>query len=181
MENKNTDIVEETKISKKPYELYFRSLRTKDGKDIWEIAKASGTLDLNSPYHYLIMCRHFGLTGLVAETQGRIVGFVTAYIPPETPDTLFVWQVAVDESARGSGIAKRMLVRVFENAKAVGVRYLSATITPSNQASINLFTAVARELKADFMFEGEFFSAADFGPNVHEPEVFFQIGPVPEV
>lgn len=167
-------------MDKRQNQVIFRNPRSRDGKRIWEIAKTSGSLDLNSVYHYLILCRHFGSTGLVAELGGRMVGFVTAYIPPADFRTLFVWQVAVHASARGLGIGKGMLRRVFENAESMGVRYLSATITPANKASIALFTAAARELKAPFVFEEEFFSAADFGPSVHEPEFLFQIGPVPE-
>lgn len=164
-------------------EICFRNPRTRDGIRVWEIAKASRTLDLNSVYHYLIMCRHFRGTSLVAEARSQggdaVVGFVTAYVPPETPETVFVWQVAVDAAARGRGIAREMLVRVFENAAKSGIRYLAATITPSNAASIRLFTAAARELGAPFVFEEEFFAAADFGPNVHEPERLFRIGPCP--
>lgn len=158
--------------------IVFRNPTTEDGKSFWEITKASGTLDLNSVYHYLIMCRHFGRTGLVAQKQGQVVGFVTAYIPPPSPDTIFVWQVAVDEKERGQGLGVHLLTRVFQNAKAFGVQYLDATITPSNQASIGLFTAAARALEAPFVFKNEFFSAADFGQNVHEAEMLFHIGPI---
>lgn len=156
----------------------FRHPTADDGRRLWEITKASGALDLNSVYHYLIMCRHFGRTSLVAERQGRVVGFVTAYIPPESPETIFVWQVAVDAAERGQGLGCRLLTRVVENARKYGARFLDATITPSNQASIGLFTATARQLEAPFAFEEEFFSATDFGKNTHEAEVLFHIGPI---
>ena len=149
-----------------------------DGKQLWEITKASGSLDLNSVYHYLIMCRHFGGTSLVAERQGRVVGFVTAYIPPASAETIFVWQVAVDASQRGQGVGVQLLTHVVENARKMGVKYLDATITPSNRASIGLFTAAARALNAPFAFEEEFFSATDFGETTHEAEVLFHIGPI---
>ena len=159
-------------------DIVFRHPAADDGRQLWEITKASGSLDLNSVYHYLIMCRHFGRTSLVAERQGRVVGFVTAYIPPASADTIFVWQVAVDASERGRGLGVQLLTRVFENARACGVKNLDATITPSNKASIGLFTAAARALKARFVFEEEFFSAADFGKTTHEAEVLFHIGPI---
>jgi len=159
--------------------IVFRHPDAADGKDLWEITKASGSLDLNSVYHYLIMCRHFGETSLVAERQGQVVGFVTAYIPPASLETIFVWQVAVDANERGQGLGVQLLTHVFENAHKMGAKYLDATITPSNRASIGLFTAAARSLDAPFVFEEEFFSAADFGKNVHEAEVLFHIGPIP--
>ncbi len=166
-----------TENSRKKTGIVFRNPKTRDGKYFWEIAKASKVLDVNSPYHYLIMCRHFGKTCIVAEKQGRVIGFVTAYIPPDSPDSLFVWQVAVDEKERGQGLGVQMLINAFKNSKALNIKNLNATITPSNQASINLFTAVARELNSPFEFEKEFFSATNFGQNNHEPEMLFHIGP----
>jgi len=167
-----------TENSRKTAGIVFRNPKTEDGKYFWEIAKASKTLDVNSAYHYLIMCRHFGKACIAAERQGQVVGFVTAYIPPDSPDTVFVWQVAVDEKERGQGLGMQMLINVVKNVKALNVKNLDATITPSNQASINLFTAAARELNAPFEFEKEFFSAANFGQNDHEPEMLFHIGPI---
>ena len=159
-------------------DIIFRNPTTGDGKDLWEITKASGTLDVNSTYHYLIMCRHFKETCIVAEKQGHTVGFVTAYIPPDSPDTVFVWQVAVDEKERGQGLGVLLLTNLFDNVTEFDVKNLDATITPSNQASIRLFSAAARRLNAPFEFEQEFFSAADFGQNAHETEILFHIGPV---
>jgi L-2,4-diaminobutyric acid acetyltransferase len=164
--------------SRKRNEIVFRYPKIQDGKYFWEIAKASKTLDVNSAYHYLIMCRHFGRTCIAAEKQGRIIGFVTAYIPTDSPDTIFIWQVAVNEKERGQGLGAHMLLNVFKNVKTLSVKNLDATITPSNQASIKLFTAVARKLKAPFEFEKEFFSEANFGQNAHEPEILFHIGPI---
>jgi L-2,4-diaminobutyric acid acetyltransferase len=157
--------------------IIFRNPTTNDGKYFWEIAKASKTLDVNSTYHYLIMCRHFAKTCLAAEKNGQVIGFVTAYIPPNSPDTVFVWQVAVDERHRGQGLGVQMLVSLYKNLKILNIKNLEATITPSNHASIKLFTAVARELKASFEFEKDFFSATHFGENVHEPEILFHIDP----
>jgi L-2,4-diaminobutyric acid acetyltransferase len=166
-----------TKKSQLSDSIIFRPPKTDDGKYFWEIAKASKTLDVNSIYHYLIMCRHFGKTCLAAEKQGRVVGFITAYIPPGSPDTVFVWQVAVDEKERGQGLGVQMLVTLFKKLKILNIKHLDATITPSNQASVKLFMAVARELKSSFEFEKEFFPAVNFGENIHEPEILFHIGP----
>jgi len=159
-------------------DIVFQNPDTEDGKYFWEIAKASKTLDVNSIYHYLIMCRHFGSTCIAAKKRGQVVGFVTGYIPPDSPDTIFVWQVAVDERHRGRGLGVQMLVNIFNKAKAVNIKNLDATITPSNLASVNLFKATARVLNAPFEFEKEFFSAENFGKNVHEPEILFHIGPI---
>jgi L-2,4-diaminobutyric acid acetyltransferase len=159
-------------------EIMFRHPDTEDGKHLWEITRHSGTLDLNSPYHYLIMCRHFGSTSVVAEINGTIVGFVTAYIPPESRNTLFVWQIAVNKSAQGKGLAKKMLVFAFKNAANNPLAFLEATITPSNTASIHLFSSVAQAFDAPFDFSETYFSEEDFGTGAHEPETLVRIGPI---
>jgi L-2,4-diaminobutyric acid acetyltransferase len=159
--------------------IVFRRPETSNGKDIYEIARAAGTLDLNSAYHYLLLCRYFAGTSMIAERQGRVIGFCTAFTPPEAPDTVFVWQVAVDHQERGQGIGVRILIEIIHNLKALNIKYLDATITPSNIASIKLFTSAAQKLNAPFTFEKDFFTAADFGENVHEPEKLFHIGPIP--
>lgn len=157
--------------------IIFRNPDIKDGKKLWGITKRSGELDLNSPYHYLIMCSHFAHTSIVAEKKREIVGFVTAYIPPPSPETVFVWQVAVDKKFRGEGVAGGMLAAVINNALKLNVRYLDATITPSNLASINLFTSTAKRLNAPFEFETVCFSETDLGGG-HEPEKLFRMGPI---
>jgi L-2,4-diaminobutyric acid acetyltransferase len=159
--------------------IVFRRPETRDGKDIYEIARASETLDLNSAYHYLLLCRYFADTSMIAEKQGLVIGFCTAFTPPEAPDTIFVWQVAVDHQERGQGIGVRILIEIINNLRSLKIKYLDATITSSNIASIKLFTSAAQQLNAPFTFEKDFFTAADFGENVHEPEKLFHIGPIP--
>jgi L-2,4-diaminobutyric acid acetyltransferase len=150
----------------------------RDGAALWRIARDSGALDLNSSYSYLLWCRDFARTSVVARGRdGAPVGFVTGYIRPDRPRTLVVWQVAVDAAHRGRGLAARMLDGLTRLVCARGVRELETTITPDNAASIRLFTAygerhgasVAREV----LFDGGLF------PDGHQPEVLYRIGPLP--
>lgn len=161
--------------------IIFRKPETRDGKYLWKLAGTSKTIDANSPYHYLLMCRVFADTCLVAEKQDRIIGFCTAFIPPGKPDTVFVWQVAVDHRERGQGIGVRIITEIIYNIRALNIKFLDATITASNIASIKLFTSAARQLNAPFAFETTFFDAFDFGQNIHEPEKLFRIGPIPRL
>lgn len=164
------------RVSEPESGLIIRQATVKDGKRLWEIARDSGSLDLNSKYYYLLMCRHFGDTSVVAEKDGTVVGFVTSYRPPESPETIFVWQVAVDARARGLGVASKMLMTMIDNNRD-DVRYLSATVTPSNAASIGLFTAVAKRLEAPWEFSEVYFHEEDFPEGGHEQEKLFRIGP----
>ena len=129
-----------------------RAATPADARAMWTMAKESGALDLNSPYAYLLAGHHFGSTSVVAEDDGgNVVGFVMAYPPPTAPHQVFVWQVAVDPSQRGTGIAHRMLNEVIDLAvSGHGVTTMTATVTPSNEASRRLFQSVARSRDARF-------------------------------
>ncbi|WP_183649166.1 diaminobutyrate acetyltransferase [Prauserella isguenensis] len=147
-----------------------------DGAALWRIARDSQKLDLNSSYAYLLWCRDFADTSVVARADGEPVGFVMGYRRPATPDSLLVWQVAVDDSQRGRGLAGKMLDALFERATSTGVRYLDTTITPDNDASIRLFTSFAKRWDAT-LERSEFLAAAEF-PEPHEPEDLFRVGPL---
>ncbi|MFC4908078.1 diaminobutyrate acetyltransferase [Actinomadura gamaensis] len=151
----------------------------RDGPELWRMARDSAVLDVNSPYSYTLWCRDFAATSIVAREdtpQGRPCGFVTGYLRPDAPATLFVWQVAVDREHRGHGLARRMLDGLAERLVPRGARALEATVTPDNTASTALFTSFARDHGAELT------RSPLFGPDVlaggHEPEVLFRIGPL---
>lgn len=150
-----------------------------DGAALWRIARDSRKLDLNSPYAYLLWCRDFAETSVVAKVDGSPVGFVIAYRRPQAPDTALVWQVAVDASQRGQGLGGTLLDELFKRLSGQGVRYLETTITPGNKASINLFTSFARRwdaaLESSTLFAGTDFPSDD---EAHEQEDLFRIGPL---
>ncbi|CAN0046384.1 unnamed protein product, partial [Chrysoparadoxa australica] len=155
----------------------FRSPALDDGAAIWQLVVGTGVLDANSPYAYLLVAEHFAATSVVAELDGRVVGFISAYCPPDKTDTVFVWQVGVAEAGRGRGIATRMLQDIVLRPACAGVSYLDTTIGPSNDASMALFRGFARRMHAD-VNETELFPAAAFpGDGEHEPEILFRIGP----
>src|SRR5690625_1261392 len=72
--------------------LLLRSPVKEDGRFIHQLIRQCPPLDLNSIYTYLLLCEHFSQTCVVAEIDGRICGFVSAYRHPERTDVLFVWQ-----------------------------------------------------------------------------------------
>jgi L-2,4-diaminobutyric acid acetyltransferase len=150
-----------------------------DGAAIWRIARDSEVLDLNSSYSYLLWCRDFAATSVVARgADGEPIAFVTGYIRPERPGTLVVWQVAVDKEHRGRGLAGTLLEALTQRvAAAYGVDSIETTVTPDNTASDRLFTSFAARrgasLEREVLFDGGLFP--DGG---HEPEVLYRIGPI---
>ncbi|MER7949480.1 diaminobutyrate acetyltransferase [Streptomyces sp. NPDC096079] len=150
-----------------------------DGAELWRIARGSGELDLNSPYSYLLWCRDFADTTAVArDASGRPVGFVTGYLRPDAPGTLFVWQVAVEDSHRGTGVAGTLLDALSARVAAEhGLDRVEATVTPGNQASDRLFRSYARRHGAD-VTRDVLFPSASFPVSGHEAEVLYGIGPL---
>lgn len=147
-----------------------------DGAALWRIARDSQKLDLNSSYAYLLWCVDFADTSVVARVDGEPVGFVIGYRRPTTNDSALVWQVAVDASQRGRGLAGRLLDALFTRLVAEGVRYLDTTVTPDNEPSIRLFEAFAKRWQAT-LTRSPLLASADF-PDEHEPEDLFRIGPL---
>lgn len=151
-----------------------------DGAVLWTLAGAAGGLDRNTPYAYLLWCRDFAGSTVVAAAGDDLVGFVTGYRRPDAPDTLFVWQVAVHPEARRRGLAAAMLEWLVDQ---VGPTWLEATVTPSNAPSSGLFRAFAERRRAA-LAESELFSTFDF-PSLdteeHEAENLVRIGPLGSV
>ncbi len=154
----------------------FREPRNSDGAAIYQLVRACPPLDLNSAYAYLLVCAHHAKTSIVAETPDGISGFVSAYRVPASPETLFVWQVAVAPVARGQGLALQMLEQLLARPALAGCHWLETTVTPSNKGSRRVFERLAMHLNARSE-ERDFFTAKDFEDPHHEPEMLIRIGP----
>jgi len=149
-----------------------------DGALLWTLARDSGGIDLNSPYAYMMQCRNFKNTCMVAEVFGAPAGFVTAHRVSGRTDVLFVWQVAVLREFRGLGIAHRLLAGLVEQAACLGVRKLEATVTQSNKASEALFTAFAKARGAKLDIRAGFVETDFPEDERHEAERLFTIQPI---
>jgi L-2,4-diaminobutyric acid acetyltransferase len=143
---------------------------------MWRIARDSETLDLNSPYSYLLWCRDFAGTSVIARDGEEACGFITGYVRPDEVGTLFVWQVAVDRRYRGQGVAGRMLGYLGDKVAAEGRRYLEATVTSDNTASGRMFESFARD-RGCVIERRPLFSSEQF-PIHHPTEVLLRIGPL---
>lgn len=145
-----------------------------DGTAMWRIARDSHTLDLNSSYAYVLWARDFAATSVIATVDGQPAGFLTAYVRPDQPTTLMVWQVAVDAAFRGRRLAARMLDHVVSSVPRC--TYLETTITADNAASIALFTSFA-EARGATVERTPLFTEEILGGG-HDTEHLFRIGPV---
>ena len=138
---------------------------------MWRLARDSGSLDLNTSYAYLLFARDFAETCRIVEVGGETAGFVLGFRRPSDPQTIFVWQVAVDPAFRGRQLGLRMLRDLAANAE-----YIEATITADNTASQRLFASLARSHDTALDRRG-LFATEDF-PDGQKAEGLVRIGPM---
>lgn len=145
------------------------------------LVAATEVLDLNSTYTYLLLATDFASTSVVAHRDGDICGLITGYHPPARPEVLFVWQVAVASSAKGTGLASAMIDnlvhRVRSNRRGHPVT-VEATVSPGNEASRAFFGAFARRHGVPLIEEPRFTAAQLDADQTHEDEPTLRIGPI---
>lgn len=161
--------------------LTMRRPVAEDAAELHRLIANCPPLDTNSLYCNLLHCTHFADTSVAAiskETHGeeRLLGFISAYIPPGKPHTLFVWQVAVASEARGQSLAGRMLDAILERQACENVRYIDTTITPDNTASWALFRSWAARHDAPVASHLHFERQRHFQGR-HDDEHLMRIGP----
>lgn len=154
----------------------LRQPSAEDGASLFDLVGRCPPLDPNSLYCNLLQCSHMADTCVAAFNGTSLVGFVSAYRIPANPETLFVWQVAIDECARGAGLASKMLSHLLARNACQGVRFIETTITPDNKASWALFERLASHLKTSLERSVLFDKETHFAGR-HDSEMLARIGP----
>ncbi|WP_461480447.1 diaminobutyrate acetyltransferase [Porticoccus sp.] len=158
------------------HEITLRPPLAEDGAQVHQLIAQCPPLDQNSVYCNLLQCTHFHSTSVAAEQEGVLVGFISGYLVPERPDTLFIWQVAVHERARGLGLAGQMLQEILLRPQCQQVTHLETTITASNDASWSLFRRLAERLGTTLKSTPLFDRDKHFHGQ-HDTEILVRIGP----
>lgn len=158
-------------------EFSFRSPVAEDAQAIHALIADCSPLDTNSLYCNLLQCTHFADTCVLAESGGKIRGWISGYRLIHDPDTMFVWQVAVHESARGKGLGVEMLNALFQLPAVFDAVRMVTTVTPSNRASRTMFAKFAGQHGLELEIRPWLESDAHFG-GAHESEELISIGPL---
>lgn len=152
--------------------------RATDAHKVTRLVASSPPLDTNSAYCNLLQCTDFRETCVLAERGDRLIGWISAYRPPASPERLFIWQVAVASEARGEGLALKMLDELLERPAVFGTSMLTTTITEDNDASWALFEAFARRHDAT-LTKAPRFEREDHFAGAHDTEWEARIAPLP--
>ena len=154
----------------------MRAPHADDAAGIHRLVSECPPLDLNSVYTYLLLSEHFRSTCVLAGVGDTVLGFVSGYVPPEHPNTLFVWQVAVHQRARGQSLGRRLIRHLLQRPELAHIQFIDTTVGPGNRASRAMFAGLAQELLAP-MHEQVLFEQHMFGGQAHEDEPLLRIGP----
>lgn len=126
----------------------LRTPLTTDGDALKCLLATTPVLDGNSVQCTLLQCGHFAKTSVAAFLHGRLVGFVSAYYPPNEPRTLFVWQVVVTQKLRDLGLGKKMLHWLVAQPACEQALRLVTAIGIKNSVSWSMFDGFARDIGA---------------------------------
>jgi len=148
-----------------------------DGWAVSQLISACPPLDTNSAYCNLLQCHHFASTSVAVRRHDELVGFISAYRVPDKPETLFIWQVAVAKSARGQGLASKMIEQILQREACESVRFIETTITQANEASWALFSRIARRYGAP-LSSNDLFTKEKHFSGQHDTELLVTIGPL---
>lgn len=126
--------------------LMIRPMRPDDWPRVEEIyaqgiATGRATLETETPSRKEWYGSHLEVGRLVAEAEGRVVGW--AALAPVSGrcvyDGVAEASVYVAEEARGQGLGTRLLEALVEASEEAGYWTLEAGILPENEASLRLF------------------------------------------
>ncbi len=98
-----------------------------DLEDFWGEERDMGFL------HQALYVHEFGGTSVLAERDGRILGYLLGFVDQE--ETGYIHAVAVRRAARNDGLARRMYERFAELADEHGALALKAITAPENEGS----------------------------------------------
>ena len=86
---------------------------------------------------FLVFLENNPDTFLVAEYNGKVIGYVMAYLRPDLEG--HIMSIAVDKRYRGNGIGSALLTEAIERLVERGARYIGLEVRVSNEKAIKLY------------------------------------------
>lgn len=95
-------------------------------------------------YNYWLLSQYSSEYTVLAEYEGKLVGFVSGFQIHGNPWEMFVIQICTDSDMRGSGIANMLLEELYKRHNKDGKFAVECTISPDNEASRKTFAGFAQ-------------------------------------
>jgi ribosomal protein S18 acetylase RimI-like enzyme len=100
---------------------------------------------------------------LVAERDGRVVGWAKVEHPTPFPSSAHVWHVtglAVDPDAQGTGVGRALVEALIDEARKRGGRRLTLRVFAPNEPARRLYERMGFEVEG--VLRGEFRAGDDY-------------------
>lgn len=131
-----------------PDAITLRPARERDAAAVTALAASCPPLDGYQLHQYSIFLRHFGDWCWVSDRDNEgethaLAGYVVAMPTTTSPDTVFLWEIAVDPALRGESLAQQLVAQVETRARERGFARVELTVDPTNAPSLRLFERLA--------------------------------------
>lgn len=123
----------------------FRFRRPVEADHRYLVGQVDEWWDGRRLHHLLprLWLQHFTGTSWVAEDAGgALAGFLVGFISPDHPDQAYIHMVATSPNHRRAGLGRALYERFFEDARARGVRRVTAVTWPGNRVSVGFHRAM---------------------------------------
>ena len=150
-----------------------------DASALWRLVNDSEVLDRNSSYLYLLLCRDFAQTCVVAEQNlGNRWVCLGLQPPAQARCPLHLADLCVQVGPDGRVSLRKMLTGLVNRSRdQSAIRFVEATVAPSNHASLRMFESLAKQLGLR-MTRDTGFDQSVFPDDDHEAEPLIRIGPL---
>jgi phosphoribosylamine--glycine ligase len=106
---------------------------------VYNLVSQSPPLEKYFQHFFKIMLRYFSSTCLVADYQGKLVGWQMGFVSQNDPNTYFLWQIGVHPDMQGRGLGGLLLDSIENKVIELGCTRIELTIDPENISSEKLF------------------------------------------
>lgn len=120
-------------------ELQIRLMRLKDADQVADIEEATFARPWSRDSFRLELTRNAAARYLVAEEDGRILGYAGAWI---ILDESHITNIAVREDARGRGIGRKLTEELLQVLSNLGACYATLEVRESNLRAQNLYKSL---------------------------------------
>ncbi|PYI50555.1 GNAT family N-acetyltransferase [Paenibacillus flagellatus] len=118
----------------------IRQIHPEDCKAIIEAASDWWGRPYSSDMFSKWYIEHFQDTCLLAEEDGKIIGFVMGFLSQSKPNEAYIRIVMVAPSRRGKGVGQALYKEFFKRVGAAGRSIVRCVTAPANKNSIEFHT-----------------------------------------
>jgi len=119
--------------------IIIREAKEDEFLHVYNLVSQSPPLEKYFQHFFKIMLRYFSSTCLVAEHQGKLIGWQMGLLSQNDPTTYFLWQVGVHPDMQGRGLGGLLLDAIENKVTELGCTRIELTIDPENISSEKLF------------------------------------------